>query len=265
MNVIANELVILERELKEAREYLRNHRPIRARRAKTPEGMKLYLVNNDNGKEKRERIQFTDKRAKSFFVQQIFIARSKRLQRNVERLRKYLKYSEDASFEKIFAELQENYEIKNRNYLIEALQECRGAKASGVTAFKANESENFRQEGKIHISSSGKIYRSKSELSIEAELIKYNVDYNYESKIYCANKLYRPDFTITRNDGSVVIWEHFGMVNDDEYVEKMLVKYVDYVRQGIVPWDNLVVTFDKKNGGLDVEEIDFIIKHRILV
>ena len=57
------------------------------------------------------------------------------------------------------------------------------------------------------------------------------------------------------------LWQ-FGY---DDYVEKMLVKYVDYVHQGIVPWDNFVMTFDKKNGGLDVGEIDFIIEHRILV
>lgn len=68
-----------------------------------------------------------------------------------------------------------------------------------------------------------------------------------------------------RNDGSIVIWEHFGMINDKGYVEEMVAKYNNYVHYGIVPWDNLVMTFDKKNGGLNVEEVEFIIEHQILV
>ncbi|MCQ2551396.1 MAG: hypothetical protein MJ146_04335 [Clostridia bacterium] len=137
---------------------------------------------------------------------------------------------------------------------------------AGKTPYRIikGEEDDFKQEGKIHISSTGKGYRSKSELMIDEQLRKYNVLFDYECKLFCGGKTYRPDFVITRNDGSTVIWEHFGLVGDPEYIEKMLAKYSDYIHSGIAPWDNLIMTFDHKDGGLDMEEVDFIINSRII-
>lgn len=66
---------------KNTRSYLRNHRAPRIHKNRSEEGMKLLLVNEENGKLKRETIQFSDKRAKAFFVQKIYKIRERRLKR----------------------------------------------------------------------------------------------------------------------------------------------------------------------------------------
>ena len=48
-------------------------------------------------------------------------------------------------------------------------------------------------------------------------------------------------------DGSIVYWEHFGMMDKKDYQEKNYRKLQNYLANGIYPPHNLIVTFDGEN------------------
>ncbi len=69
-----------------------------------------------------------------------------------------------------------------------------------------------------------------------------------------------PDFTIKRpRDGRLIFWEHFGMVNDDRYMEGNRKKLTEYESVGIVPWENLIITYNQRDGGINEKLIDAMI------
>lgn len=52
-------------------------------------------------------------------------------------------------------------------------------------------------------------------------------------------------------DGSLLSWEHCGLVGDPSYMFKHKRKLEQYEEYGIVPWRNLIVTYDDEKGNID--------------
>ncbi len=130
-----------------------------------------------------------------------------------------------------------------------------------------NKGENFLYpEGLRHISSKGLRVRSKSE-TIIADLLDYkNIPYKYEEPLNIDGQHYLPDFTILRAfDNRVIYWEHFGMMYDSNYRINMEAKLLAYGNSGIIPWDNLIMTFDSNEGNIDVLLISAIIDKILLL
>lgn len=105
----------------------------------------------------------------------------------------------------------------------------------------------------IHRTQQGVKVRSKSELII-ADMLEYQeIPYQYEVELPWDDYYLCPDFTVVRpRDSKVIYWEHFGKTNDDEYLRKMDLKIVKYRNMGIKPWDNLMISYDRENGSLDL-------------
>ncbi len=112
----------------------------------------------------------------------------------------------------------------------------------------------------------GERVRSKSEMLIADMLSQEGIPYRYEYPLYMKGfgKVY-PDFTILNiNTRKEVLWEHFGMMDDPEYVEKAIKKIAMYERQGIFLGEGLVVTFESKNLPLNSKMVDCTIKHYLI-
>lgn len=130
--------------------------------------------------------------------------------------------------------------------------------------------ENFKKnelypERLIHGTLNGKKVRSKSEEIIAGLLEVYNVPYRYEAELRIGEHTYYPDFTVLKpRDGEIIYWEHFGMVNNLEYNKAMDQKLTTYRKHEIVPWEKLITTYDNKNGSIDAQVIQNIIKSFIL-
>lgn len=123
----------------------------------------------------------------------------------------------------------------------------------------------MRPEGLKHVTIKGNRVRSKSEAIIANELEMHEIFYQYEKCLSINEHHYIPDFTIPRaRDKRIIYWEHFGMLNDAQYVEAMDKKLRDYRSVGIVPWHNLITTYDLPDGSIDVQDIDRIIKAFII-
>ena len=53
-------------------------------------------------------------------------------------------------------------------------------------------------------------------------------------------------------------------MNETEYVRRHLKKRSMYERFGIVPWKNLIITYDTVDGGINMALIDSIIRYEVL-
>lgn len=120
----------------------------------------------------------------------------------------------------------------------------------------------FYEEKLIHKTARGELVRSKSEVVI-ANALHYNgLDYEYEPELVLENKVKRPDFKIEDYDTGVVwYWEHCGMMTDPQYRKRWEDKKKFYEKNGIVEGQNLIVTYDDENGGIDARYIDDLIKN----
>ena len=124
---------------------------------------------------------------------------------------------------------------------------------------------DFFTENLRHITASGRIVRSKSEAIIADLLDSNNISYKYEVEIDVGNKKYFPDFAVFRkNDNTIIYWEHFGLMCNEDYANAMLNKINDYHSAGIILWDNLIMTADSLEGSIDAKRINNMIKTVLL-
>lgn len=105
--------------------------------------------------------------------------------------------------------------------------------------------------------------RTKSEVIVSEKLDSFGLPHRYEQMIYIENHAFSPDFTILTKKG-IYYWEHAGKVYDPGYLRKHKWKLSMYERAGIVPWKNLIVTYDDENGGIDTRIIEAEIRNKLL-
>ncbi len=70
-----------------------------------------------------------------------------------------------------------------------------------------------------------------------------------------------PDFTIiSRRTGKILYWEHDGRMDDPKYAEKAVRKINSYIRNGIIPGEKLILTFETEKIALSDDTIYRIIE-----
>lgn len=108
--------------------------------------------------------------------------------------------------------------------------------------------------------------RSKSEVIIADMLDRYGLPYRYEYPLLLQGLgTVHPDFTILRMDTrSEFYWEHFGMMDDPEYVEKALRKIRFYHENDFYEGQSLILTFESQTAPLDIHDIEKITTNYLL-
>jgi len=97
----------------------------------------------------------------------------------------------------------------------------------------------------IYITNSGLHVRSKSERTIADALDSYKIHYRYETRHVLGSHEVYPDFTIYRPaDSKLIIWEHFGLMDRNDYKQKTTNKIITYAKHGFFPFDNLICTYE---------------------
>lgn len=95
---------------------------------------------------------------------------------------------------------------------------------------------------------SGQMVRSKSEVFIDMVLNKYAIPYRYECELLINNQSIFPDFTLLNpKTNSVLYWEHFGLMDNNNYASNAFSKLRHYYENGIIPGKNLITTFETKS------------------
>lgn len=153
--------------------------------------------------------------------------------------------------------------LKRYPQLDEGIYSVRNSLKDWADSYKPD--ETFYAQDLKSVSHNGVKMRSDGELYITARLDHYGIPHRYEAPLNIPDLGYHPDFTIIRpRDKKIIYWEHFGMVNDDNYVMGSVEKVIKYIEYGIEPWDNLIMTYNNKNGGFNAKLIDCMIEGWLL-
>jgi hypothetical protein len=157
--------------------------------------------------------------------------------------------------------MQEKYPRLERQDIVIAVTELEDAdKEPSQWALTKYIQSDYKPEEKIHTTSRGLKVRSKSELIICEIFYKYGIEFRYEEVIYINGRRLEPDFIIRRkSDGKIFYWEHCGMMELPKYRKRYYEKRDLYEFCDIVPWDNMIFTYDK-DGSIDSEYIEAIVK-----
>lgn len=112
------------------------------------------------------------------------------------------------------------------------------------------------------ITEKGERVRSKSEKIIADKLFSLGISYRYEYPLLLdGNLTVYPDFTILKMpERKEVYLEHFGMLDNESYVEMMMSKLDMYARNGIYIGINLFFTYESGKRPLNTRLLDELIK-----
>lgn len=112
----------------------------------------------------------------------------------------------------------------------------------------------------------GELVRSKSEKILADKLYIKNIPYIYERPLLLEEGVrYYPDFTLlNRRTREEFYWEHFGMMDKQEYCENALEKIRKYQKNDIFQGKKLIVTYETTTHPLRVRELDKLIDEYLM-
>ena len=124
----------------------------------------------------------------------------------------------------------------------------------------AYESCSGYKEKLIVPATQGKYVRSKSEAIIDRLLYQYHIPFHYEEKLDLNGIVIYPDFTIRHPlTGEFFYWEHFGLMDDADYQNRVCEKIKLYSKNGIWPSVYLIMTYECNRYPLSIEKVEHII------
>lgn len=127
------------------------------------------------------------------------------------------------------------------------------------------EGKEFAEDAPEYYTDKGERVRSKSEVIIANALARAAIPYRYEYPLLLDGRTIYPDFTIFRlRDRKEIFWEHFGLIEDSEYVELALKKVHSFESCGIYLGERLILTAETEHVPLSSAVINRKINHFLL-
>lgn len=116
-------------------------------------------------------------------------------------------------------------------------------------------------EKEEYITENGEYVRSKSEILIANALKQNGIPYRYEYPFQLYDgRIRHPDFcALNVRERKTYYWEHCGKVGDEEYGDYISRKMNDYVRSGLIPGKDLIITMESKNAPVNMNTVQGII------
>ena len=109
----------------------------------------------------------------------------------------------------------------------------------------------YKTENRIHSTKSGIYVRSKSEALIADVLSDYGIIFRNDCKEMFGILARYPDFHLIRTkDRRLFIWEHFGLLDNPDYVLKCFEKIDLYAEYGYHVGINLIITWETRDNPL---------------
>ena len=175
-------------------------------------------------------------------------------------LRAYTKLVKNHMFaEEVYSKLH-----KNRQVLVEPVRLSDEEFTSRWQAITYK--KDFAPENNNYLTVKGEAVRSKSEILIADTLNRMNIPYHYEFPIKLLSEDGRkitvhPDFLcLNPRTRKEYIWEHFGRMDDIEYITNTVRKLNLYARNGILPGKNLITTHETAEQPLNTKLIKKIVE-----
>lgn len=196
--------------------------------------------------------------------QRFYREKLKRMETNKAVLNKCLKQLTDYSTEAIYHDLPSAYKnLPEECYVDDSFTELK------AWANEKYERNPYPLPTDPNITCDGTPTRSKGESLIYDDLYFMDTPNRYDPKIRLKGRsgvyhyLY-PDYLFHDSVGKPYAWEHLGMMDLEQYAERLKNKIVEYIDCGFIPGDNLFFTSDNiennTNELMVMDMIDFINK-----
>jgi len=202
-----------------------------------PDG-RLYIRKNSyyNITGKTEKTISNDhKKISSLVRKKILKVMIKNIDQNLILLRKIDKHWGAISEHEIISQLTSPYDKIPYNYYFHPNVVIFLSQIHGNPSF---EEKNYKTLGGLAV-------RSKSEAVIGSIFEELKVPFQYERPFKSSSKIMYPDFTLIHPyTGEILIWEHFGLTDDNSYRSKMIEKLEFYEKAGFMVNKNLVTTYE---------------------
>lgn len=123
----------------------------------------------------------------------------------------------------------------------------------------------FAEGDAEHYTAKNERVRSKTEVNIANMLNLYGIPYRYEFPLVMDSIEFRPDFLClnvrTRKE---YVWEHFGMMELEDYARKNVDKISRYMLNSYIPGENFIMTFETTKKPLNSEVIKAMIENYLI-
>jgi len=176
--------------------------------------------------------------------------------KRLRQLEVILKDYSDDEIAKVF--LSEHHE---RQKLIVPVEETYEQKMDRWIA-KPYTGKGFGETDPVITTDKGLRVRSKSERFMANYFDSLGIPYKYECPLFLKpyGSIY-PDFTfLSMKTSKEIYWEHEGMMDNPEYARTAVKKIELYEKNGIIPGDNLILTFETSVSVLDKNILDIFIQ-----
>ena len=128
-----------------------------------------------------------------------------------------------------------------------------------------NRNQNYPEDLKYSTIVPNLLVRSKSESTIVNALEHYKVPYHYDEILSFDGETVAIDFVcLNARTGLVYYWDHRGMLDDPRYIGKTLYCENLFLKNGIIPWVNLIVTIETQKHPLDIQWVNTIIEYYLI-
>ena len=186
------------------------------------------------------------------------------LQQNVKNLRKFQTSYTETTPDHILACLPNRYQHLPEDWFLSA-QTVELQDEIDQWARATFRQSDYLTEKKTKCTSRGLWVRTMAEVVWAERLYHHEVAFRYEQVLEIGEYTFSPDFTVKRRaDGKIWYIEHCGMPHDPAYLQKHNWKIEMYRHAGIVPWENLIITYGDIDGNVDVRVIESEIVNKLL-
>ena len=222
----------------------------------------LVLGEVHNGSQHRKTLHLFDSQTDEILLTLIRKHCYDRKVANLQRLEKFASDLIPDDLEEAVNWLLQKYPPLTRDYLATIL--FNNEITNSPNAQQAEKHGNDKFGNKNNVAVTGQKVRSKSEALIIERLEHYGIMYQYEHNFKINGKEISPDFFLVSKSGDFFIWEHLGLMDNPRYMKHQKYKFQEYLKVGFAPWKNMIITYDGPGGIIDMEEIDFRIKQKLL-
>lgn len=223
---------------------------------KNHNGSKQFLYySNENGHITRRGVN-RDKDIQIALAQKEFATRALEVvNNNIEALREALKKQKPFDPDSILKSMTQAYSMLPEEYFFDRESTIINLNLDGETQARIHRHKKwgvqpykesmYHKERKTKRTSNGKYVRSKSELLIFETLLNDGIPFHYDEERQENGMWIVPDFTFRDGNMKPFYWEHMGMMDDLKYARRNFRKLSDYYDVGIIPGDNLIITFSR--------------------
>ncbi len=119
---------------------------------------------------------------------------------------------------------------------------------------------SFSEDAPEFFTAKNERVRSKSEVIIADTLYRNNIPYRYEYSLELGGNIFHPDFLcLNLSTRKEFLWEHFGMMDNPEYLENVIRKLKIYYEHDIIPGKNFIITMETQSSPINIRQIEKLI------